>query len=86
MRQVFVWTVSDVLYVTVGGLLLLAWILVLLVTWWNQLRCKHDGGVNETRACDAICRQCGKNLGFILKWQKKNVAVRREMPAAEKED
>ena len=31
----------------------------------RQKKCSHDGGVNETRACDAICKLCGKNLGFI---------------------
>lgn len=32
---------------------------------FRQNRCDHDGGVNETRSCDAICKLCGKNLGFI---------------------
>lgn len=32
---------------------------------YRQFTCNHDGGVNETRACDAICKLCGKNLGFI---------------------
>lgn len=31
----------------------------------KQKMCDHDGGVNETQACDAICKLCGKNLGFI---------------------
>lgn len=31
----------------------------------KQRRCKHTSGVHETRACDAICKDCGKNLGFI---------------------
>lgn len=30
---------------------------------WRAVRGR--GGVNETQACDAICRKCGKNLGFI---------------------
>lgn len=38
--------------------------LVLSITF-RQNRCNHDGGVNETQACDAICKLCGKNLGFI---------------------
>lgn len=74
MGQIFVWTLSDVLYVVVGGLLIGAWVLVSMVEWWRQSRCKHDGGVNETQACDAICRKCGKNLGFIGNWRKRNVA------------
>ena len=38
----------------------------------RQMRCKHDGGVAETNACEAICRKCGKNLGFIGNWRKRN--------------
>lgn len=72
MGQIFVWTLSDVLYVVVGGLLLGAWVLVSIAEWLQQSRCKHDGGVNETQACDAICRKCGKNLGFIGSWRKRN--------------
>lgn len=72
MISIFVWTLKDVLYVAVGGLLIGAWVLISLADRWKQLQCKHDGGVNETRACDAICRKCGKNLGFIGNWR--NVA------------
>jgi hypothetical protein len=74
MGQIFVWTLSDVLYVIVGILLLGALALVSVAEWWRQSRCKHDGGVNETQACDAICRKCGKNLGFIGNWRKSNGA------------
>lgn len=34
-------------------------------TYWKQRRCPHTGGIGETQACDAICDDCGKNLGFI---------------------
>jgi hypothetical protein len=30
-----------------------------------QSSCSHDQGINETRACHAICKYCGKDLGFI---------------------
>lgn len=73
MGQIFVWTLSDVIYVAVGTLLFGAWGIVSAVTWWQQMRCKHDGQVNETRACEAICRKCGKNLGFIGNWRKSHV-------------
>lgn len=33
-------------------------------------RCKHTNGVHETSACDAICNDCGKNLGFIGRWRE----------------
>jgi len=39
-------------------------------SWLKQRRCKHDGGVNETSSCDAICRKCLKNLGFIGTWRE----------------
>lgn len=32
---------------------------------FKQWRCKHTAGVSETMSCDAICKECGKNLGFI---------------------
>lgn len=72
MEQVFVLTLSDVLTIAVGVLMLGVWVLVLLIKWWQQSRCKHDSGVNETQACVAICRKCGKNLGFIGSWRKRS--------------
>lgn len=35
-----------------------------------QKRCKHTD-FRETPACDAICNNCGKNLGFIGSVRKK---------------
>ncbi len=37
--------------------------------WWRQARCRHEGDIYETQACDAVCRRCGKNLGFIGQWR-----------------
>jgi hypothetical protein len=39
---------------------------------WRKSRCRHDQGINETQACDAICRRCGKNLGFIGSWRNRH--------------
>ena len=36
----------------------------------KQRRCKHEA-VWEDGKCDAWCRACGKNLGFISTWRKK---------------
>jgi hypothetical protein len=36
----------------------------------EQEKCKHDGGVHETRECRAICKICSKELGFIGDWRK----------------
>jgi len=34
-------------------------------------KCEHLR-VRENMACDALCRDCGKNLGFIQKWRDVN--------------
>lgn len=36
----------------------------------RQARCKHLH-YHETGSCDAICTDCGKNLGFIGSWRDK---------------
>lgn len=66
----FVITFSEVL-----GLMLFVFVLVIVIvasikTAAKQFLCSHDAGVNETQACDAICRKCGANLGFIGTWRK----------------
>lgn len=33
--------------------------------------CKHLR-VRETMACDAVCRECGQNIGFIQNWRDAN--------------
>lgn len=43
---------------------------------WRQSRCKHLH-FHETGKCDAICSDCGKNLGFIGTWRDKIAAVSR---------
>lgn len=67
----FIWTIWDVLQL--AGLLLVA--LFMLFFWigsaLREWKCKHRIGVRETMACDAICVQCGKNLGFIGTWREK---------------
>lgn len=65
MESVFVVTFGDVVAVVVVCIGLLVAAIATARSWMRQSRCKHDGGVNETQACDAICRKCGKNLGFI---------------------
>ena len=63
----FIYTIGDILTLLVIVLTIATIIVVGVIQWYKQSRCKHDGGYNETQACDAICRQCGKNLGFIGK-------------------
>lgn len=69
--MIFVWTLRDVLALVSLGLIMLwafYWVVRDTIT---EARCPHDGGVNETSACDAICRKCGKNLGFIGSWRER---------------
>jgi TRAP-type mannitol/chloroaromatic compound transport system permease small subunit len=61
----FVYTIGDILALVFFLLSIASITIFCLIQWFKQSRCKHDEGVNETRACDAICRKCGKNLGFI---------------------
>jgi hypothetical protein len=55
------------------GLVVLA-VLIQLPEIIRQARCKHTGAIRETSKCDAICQQCGKNLGFIGTWLKARAA------------
>lgn len=40
----------------------------------RRSRCAHPR-FHETRACDAICSDCGKNLGFIGTVREKRAAL-----------
>lgn len=71
----FMFTISDVLYFAFIIALALLGLWLYVPIWWRQWNCKHDGNVNETRACEAICRQCGKNLGFIGAWRERRAAA-----------
>jgi len=72
MEQIFVWTLGDVLVLSALSLFIVFALFAFIVDRTKQAFCKHDGGVNETRACNAICRKCGKNLGFIGRWRDNN--------------
>jgi hypothetical protein len=61
----FVWTISDVVGVVVLIIVTLAFLVMYAAIWVKQALCKHRGDIRKTRACDAICCDCGKNLGFI---------------------
>lgn len=67
----FVITFSEVLAAVVVVIFTTILLVIEFRSWLKQRRCKHDGGVNETQACDAICRKCLKNLGFIGTWREK---------------
>lgn len=40
----------------------------------RQNRCRHVH-FHETRACEAICNDCGKNLGFIGTWRARAIST-----------
>ncbi len=71
MTTVFVVTIRDVATIICVVVVLIACVTPLLLTLMRQRRCLHNEGVTETSACDAICRKCRKNLGFIGTWRMK---------------
>jgi hypothetical protein len=44
-----------------------------LPAYLKSRRCKHPT-VTEDSACNAWCKSCGKNLGFIGAWREKTRA------------
>lgn len=65
----FIWTIGDAIQVILFVLFAACIAVFILRAWLNELLCKHDDGIRETGACDAICAKCGKNLGFIAAWR-----------------
>ncbi|HQR98107.1 MULTISPECIES: hypothetical protein [unclassified Polaromonas] len=61
--QIFI-TLGDIVGIAAGGLVGLALAAVWAIDSWRKYRCKHVEYF-ENRACSAICRSCGKDLGFI---------------------
>ena len=67
----FIYTIGDILTVLAIVLAIASSIIIGVIQSYRESRCKHDGGYSETQKCDAICRRCGKNLGFIGKLRDK---------------
>lgn len=67
----FIWTVGDAIAIGLYALMALAMIAYVLCRIIRSALCKHDGGVWETMACDAVCNKCGVNLGFIGAWRER---------------
>lgn len=61
----FVFTLTEIIVVCIVLFMALHVMYISLKNYIKQSRCKHDGGIRETMSCDAICKKCGKNLGFI---------------------
>lgn len=68
---VFVITARDTVGLVILAILFLAFLFVWGPYIWRQLSCRHNGPIGETTSCDAVCRKCGKNLGFIGAWREK---------------
>lgn len=58
------WMAKYILQLAFVGVVLLVAIIINLPTAVERTFCKHER-YRETRACDAICINCGRNLGFI---------------------
>ena len=63
-------TLSEVFSLVLLGLVLLFIAGSAIKEYITQSRCKHED-VRENMACHAICRECGKDLGFIGTWREK---------------
>ena len=71
MTTVFVVGIGDVVAMCAFAVFIGVWLVVSGIDAIKQFRCKHDGGVSETSRCHALCRKCGKDLGFIGNYRKK---------------
>jgi hypothetical protein len=71
MTWTYFWLLNLVLEFIILGFIVVVAVALAFPTVIRQWRCKHDGSIYETQACDAICAHCGKNLGFIGTWRKK---------------
>ena len=64
------WIIGNVLGVMVFLIIAILYTCLPVPELYRQWRCKHTS-YRENRACDAICKTCGKNLGFIGSQGKK---------------
>lgn len=63
-KGMFIYSVETMVTAALIAILVLikAWISV--SDWWKYRKCEHLD-YREIMSCDAICKNCGKNLGFI---------------------
>jgi hypothetical protein len=77
MEFFYFWIMKALAEAAIGVAIFFALFLLIVISQlpyvFRQMRCKHACGVHETQACDAICRECGKNLGFIGDWRRRKV-------------
>lgn len=70
----FIWTIGDAIGLTALALIFVIFCVVGARRMLRQSRCNH-ARYYETSACDAICIDCGKNLGFIGTWRDKQTSA-----------
>lgn len=73
--QLFV-TIGDIFGIAMFAIFALIALLAWASTAWKQWRCKHEN-VRPNREIRSICRDCGKDLGSYIAWQK---AQKQEQP------
>lgn len=66
-------TLDDLIGIISVGIVVAIAIAVACGQVMCQRRCPHRR-IAETQACDAICSDCGKNLGFIGAWRVRTAA------------
>ena len=69
--SMFIYTLSDIFGLFIFGLMVFIYLCMRLPELVKQYFCKHEK-YSETSSCDAICKSCGKNLGFIGNVRKKD--------------
>lgn len=67
----FIWTIGDVIGLAASAIIIAILCTMGVLRLLRQSRCKH-ARYHETSSCDAICTDCGKNLGFIGTWRDKH--------------
>lgn len=63
---------ETIIFALVFGIIVSGFFVIFFTNLFKQARCKHAVGVNETSACEGICKQCGKNLGWIGNYRGDN--------------
>lgn len=67
----FIFTTETVITFVLVVLFILIKLYCSISDWWKYKDCKHEK-ISETSACDAVCNNCNKNLGFIGSWRERN--------------
>lgn len=67
----FVWTIGDLVGIVLFLMSAVLFGIIFIAQWLKEMTCKHEK-IYENRACNAICKDCGKDLGFIGSWRKNN--------------